>query len=97
MVPTWNGRGSRGISFPNNRKCIRRIVLDRHWNLLLANKGAATLLCFPVRESPTECKYRSSDLRGRGRDPAPYFANWEQAAGEIAHRLHQEVAWGADR
>jgi transcriptional regulator with XRE-family HTH domain len=67
------------------------IVLDRHWNLLEANGGAKHLLQFLLGGPPTERNivrqiFSHEILR-------PYIVNWEATAGDLIHRLHQEVAW----
>ena len=67
------------------------IVLDRHWNLVDANEGARHLLQFLIGGPPAERNivrhiFSHQILR-------PYIANWEATAGDLIHRLHQEIAW----
>ncbi len=67
------------------------IVLDRQWNLVLANDGATTLLQFLLGRLPRERNvvrqiFKNDLLR-------PYIANWEEVAGDIVRRLHHEIAW----
>ncbi len=67
------------------------IVLDRHWELAMANRGAVrllgTLLGGPPRESNLlRLVFGPDGLR-------PFLANWEEVAGDLIRRVHQEVAW----
>jgi transcriptional regulator with XRE-family HTH domain len=67
------------------------IVLDRHWNLVDANGGARHLLLFLLGGPPAEPNivrqiFSNEILR-------PFIVNWEATAGDLIHRLHQEIAW----
>ncbi len=67
------------------------IVIDRHWNLVLANGGAAKLIGFLLDSPPTDNNvvrqiFRKDILR-------PYIANWDEVAVDMIRRLHQEIDW----
>jgi transcriptional regulator with XRE-family HTH domain len=67
------------------------IVMDRHWNLLLANRGATHLLQFLMDTPPAERNvvrqvFSNDILR-------PYIANWDDVAADMIRRLHQEIDW----
>lgn len=67
------------------------IVLDRHWELLMANRGAARLLGTVLGGPPAESNllrlvFRPDGLR-------PFIANWEEVAGDMIRRVHHEVDW----
>jgi hypothetical protein len=65
--------------------------LDRHWNLVLANGGAAKLVRFLLGAAPRERNLVRQVLQ----DDLlrPYIANWEEVAGDMVRRLHQEIDW----
>jgi transcriptional regulator with XRE-family HTH domain len=67
------------------------IVIDRHWNLVQANEGAAKLIGFLLGAPPSDNNvvrqiFRNDILR-------PYIANWEEAAVDMIGRLHREIDW----
>jgi transcriptional regulator with XRE-family HTH domain len=64
------------------------VVVDRHWNLLQPNEGAARLLGFLLGGPPPDTNllrlvFRRDGLRG-------LIANWDEVAGDMIRRLHQE-------
>jgi transcriptional regulator with XRE-family HTH domain len=64
------------------------IVVDRHWNLLQANDGAGRLFGHLLGGPPTDPNllrlvFRADGLRGT-------IANWEEVAGDMIRRVHQE-------
>jgi transcriptional regulator with XRE-family HTH domain len=67
------------------------IVLDRHWDLVLINNGAAQLIQFLLGTEPREHnvvrQIFSNDLL------RPYIANWDEVAADMIRRLHQEIDW----
>jgi len=67
------------------------IVLNRHWDLVLINNGAARLIDFLLGAQPQERnvvrQIFSTDLL------RPYIANWDDVAADMIHRLHQEIDW----
>jgi transcriptional regulator with XRE-family HTH domain len=67
------------------------IVLDRHWNLLQGNEGAAKFLQFTLGRIPQERNIARQLLRDEYLKP--FIANWDEMARDIIRRLHQEVAW----
>ncbi len=67
------------------------IVVDRHWNLVLANQGAAALLGHlldgpPVDSNLLRLVFRPDGLR-------PVMRNWEDVAGDMVRRSQQQLAW----
>jgi transcriptional regulator with XRE-family HTH domain len=66
-------------------------VLNRHWDVLMANRAAARVNGFVLRgrASPHRNMLRHffdpEDLRAA-------VANWEEVAGDLIHHLHSEVA-----
>ena len=67
------------------------IVMDRHWNLLLANEGARKLLALLLDKPPEDPNvvrhvFRDDILR-------PFISNWDDVAADMIRRLHQEVDW----
>jgi transcriptional regulator with XRE-family HTH domain len=67
------------------------IVLDRHWDLVLINNGASRLIEFLLGAQPQERNvvrqiFSHDVLR-------PYIANWDEVAGDMIRRLHQEIDW----
>ena len=69
------------------------IVVDRHWNIVLGNAGATKLLQFLLGRQLEDRNvarhiFKPDFLR-------PYFANWEEVAGDVVRRLHQEIAWNS--
>jgi transcriptional regulator with XRE-family HTH domain len=66
------------------------IVIDRHWNLLMANLGAQRLFRFLLGATPTEPNilrlvFREDCLR-------PLVRNWEELAEDLVRRVQQEAA-----
>jgi transcriptional regulator with XRE-family HTH domain len=73
------------------------IVIDRYWNLLLANKGATRLLNFfiaPDKLQTQFCIDGKINLMRVTFDPQglrPFIANWEELARYLLQRVHREV------
>ena len=71
------------------------IVIDRYWNLLLANQGATRLLNTFI--DPEQFQTRTDDKINLMRamfDPQglrPFVANWEELAGHLLQRVHREA------
>lgn len=74
------------------------IVLDRHWNILLANEGAGRLIgllldpaAAAAAGSPNALRlvYHPDGLR-------PYIVNWEATAAALIQWLHRDLLRGAD-
>jgi transcriptional regulator with XRE-family HTH domain len=73
------------------------IVIDRYWNLLLANKGATRLLNLFI--APDELQTRfcidgKINLMRVTFDPQglrPFIVNWEELVGYLLQRVHREV------
>ena len=68
------------------------IVLDRHWNLLQSNEGAARLVHFVLGAIPKEPNMVRHVLRDEYLKP--FIANWNEVARDIIRR--QEIAWVAE-
>jgi transcriptional regulator with XRE-family HTH domain len=66
------------------------IVLDRHWNLLQSNEGAARFVHFVLGAIPKEPNIVRHILRDEYLKP--FIANWNEVARDIIRRLHQEIA-----
>lgn len=65
-------------------------VLDRHWKIRMANLAAARSLQFFLGAAATESNMIRLVLH-----PAllrPVIANWEETAGDLVRRLHDQVA-----
>ncbi|MGH8286508.1 MAG: helix-turn-helix domain-containing protein, partial [Steroidobacteraceae bacterium] len=66
------------------------IILDRHWNLLMANRGAVRLLRFLLGATTAESNilrlvFHPDGLR-------PWVKNWEELAEDLVRRVRQEAA-----
>jgi MmyB-like transcription regulator ligand binding domain len=73
------------------------IVIDRYWNLLLANNGATRLLNMfidPDKLQTLFCIDGKINLMRVTFDPQglrPFIANWEELAGYLLQRVHREA------
>jgi transcriptional regulator with XRE-family HTH domain len=73
------------------------IVIDRYWNLLLANNGATRLLNLfiaPDKLQTQFCIDGKINLMRVTFDPQglrPFIANWEELARYLLQRVHREV------
>lgn len=70
------------------------VVVDRAWNLLRMNAGAARLLVrFPPR-TPAGAEAARNLITGILHPEAlrPYIVNWDELAGHMVARLHREIA-----
>lgn len=66
-------------------------VVNRHWDVLLANAGAARVGDFMMRGKPS----RHDNMVRQTFDPDDFraaIANWEEVAGDLLRHLHDEVA-----
>src|SRR5262249_18014310 len=69
------------------------IVVDRHWNVLMANVAAGRFLSlFPLADLPPppnapRLPFPPGGLR-------PFVLNWEEVAGGLIQRVHREAAGG---
>jgi transcriptional regulator with XRE-family HTH domain len=69
------------------------IVVDRHWNVLLANAAAGRFLSlFPLADVPPPPNAMRLLFHPRGL--RPYILNWEEVAGGLIQRVHREAAGG---
>jgi transcriptional regulator with XRE-family HTH domain len=73
------------------------IVIDRYWNLLLANNGATRLLNVfidPDKLQTLFCIDGKINLMRVTFDPQglrPFIANWEELVGYLLQRVHREA------
>ncbi len=69
------------------------VVLDRHWNILRMNRGAASLFHhFAPRSAAGLAATRNLMLGIVHADALrPYIVNWTEVAGHVIARLHHEV------
>jgi transcriptional regulator with XRE-family HTH domain len=73
------------------------IVIDRYWNLLLANHGANRLLnkfIAPDKLQSRFCIDGKINLMRMMFDPQglrPFIANWEACVGHLLQRVHREA------
>lgn len=67
------------------------IVLDRHWNLLMANAATYRFLSFfPECQLPQPANALRFLFDPKGL--RPFVLNWEDVAGPLIHRVHREAA-----
>lgn len=67
------------------------IVLDRRWDIVLANDGAVKLIHFLLGKESDERNvvrqiFRNDVLR-------PFIMNWEEVASDMLRRVEQEIHW----
>ncbi|PZO44132.1 MAG: XRE family transcriptional regulator [Pseudanabaena frigida] len=73
------------------------IIIDRYWNLLLANKGATQLLSIfidPEKLQNLFCIDGKINLMRVTFDPQgirPFIVNWEELASHLLQRVHREA------
>jgi transcriptional regulator with XRE-family HTH domain len=73
------------------------IVIDRYWNLLLANNGATRLLNMFINPDKLQtlfCIDGKINLMRVTFDPQglrPFIANWEELVGYLLQRVHREA------
>jgi transcriptional regulator with XRE-family HTH domain len=73
------------------------IVIDRYWNLLLANNGATRLLNMFIEPDKLQtlfCIDGKINLMRVTFDPQglrPFIANWEELVGYLLQRVHREA------
>lgn len=70
-------------------------VLDRHWDIRLANQAAARCTRFLLGTDPAESNMMRLVLGPNGLRPV--LANWEEIAGDLIRHLHDQIAaWPSD-
>ncbi|MUG96961.1 helix-turn-helix domain-containing protein [Scytonema sp. UIC 10036] len=73
------------------------IVVDRYWNLLLANNGATRLLTSFIDSDKLQTlfyidgKINLMRVMFHSQGLRPFIVNWEDFANHLLQRLHQEV------
>jgi transcriptional regulator with XRE-family HTH domain len=65
-------------------------VLDRHWDVRMANQAAARCNRFLLGADPTESNMIRLVLHPLGLRPV--MANWEETAGDLIRHLHNQIA-----
>jgi transcriptional regulator with XRE-family HTH domain len=68
------------------------VVMDRHWNVLMANGPASAMFAFLLGDEgggdpPNVVRLMFGPLR-------PYVANWEQTGEALVQRVHREAVGG---
>jgi transcriptional regulator with XRE-family HTH domain len=66
------------------------IVMNRHWDLLMANESTARIFAWLLGRPPTQPNIMKTFF-----DPAgvrPYVVNWEECAGDLIRHLHNDLA-----
>jgi transcriptional regulator with XRE-family HTH domain len=64
-------------------------VLNRHWDVLMANRGCARLMELICGGAKHDNVMRQVFDPG---DVRPHLVNWEEVAGDLIRHLHDEVA-----
>lgn len=65
-------------------------VLDRHWDIRMANQAAPRCTRFLLGAEPTEANMMRLALHPRGLRPV--MVNWEETAGDLIRHLHNQIA-----
>jgi transcriptional regulator with XRE-family HTH domain len=65
-------------------------LLDRHWNILMANQSAPRCTRFLLGAAPTESNMMRLCLHPNGLRPV--LVNWEETAGDLIRHLHDQIA-----
>jgi transcriptional regulator with XRE-family HTH domain len=65
-------------------------LLDRHWNILMANQAAPRCTRFLLGAEPTEANMLRLCLHPNGL--RPMMVNWEETAGDLIRHLHNQIA-----
>jgi transcriptional regulator with XRE-family HTH domain len=65
-------------------------VLDRYWNILMANKAAPRCTRFLLGAEPTEGNMLRLCLHPNG--VRPMMVSWEETAGDLIRHLHHQIA-----
>jgi transcriptional regulator with XRE-family HTH domain len=67
-------------------------VIDRQWNLVLANESAAAVMAVAITpQTPPEVLTNIARFALHPYGARPVVANWEQFAGSVLDRLEREV------
>jgi transcriptional regulator with XRE-family HTH domain len=67
-------------------------VIDRHWDLVLANESAAAVMAMAITpHTPREALANIARFALHPYGVRPIVANWEQFAGSVLDRLEREV------
>jgi transcriptional regulator with XRE-family HTH domain len=65
-------------------------VLDRHWEIRMANQAAPRCTRFLLGAEPTESNMMRLVLHSNGL--RPMMVNWEETAGDLIRHLHNQIA-----
>jgi transcriptional regulator with XRE-family HTH domain len=68
------------------------VVVDRHWNLLRANKGAARLVEFLVGPLAPDAKVNLAGALVAPDILKPYLANWQEVIRYFIHSVEADAA-----
>jgi transcriptional regulator with XRE-family HTH domain len=72
------------------------IVLDRHWNILLANEGAGRLMGFLLDPAAAALGPNALRLVYHPQALRSYIVNWEATAAALIQWLHRDLLRSAD-
>jgi transcriptional regulator with XRE-family HTH domain len=70
------------------------VVMDRHWNLVLGNRGATRFFSFLVDLSRQPSPPNVLRLLFHPDGVRPYVTNWEEVAAGLVQRVHREAVGG---
>jgi transcriptional regulator with XRE-family HTH domain len=91
----WNAQEMQSVTSALGRMLRQHdpfpaLVLDRYWNVLMANESAPRFFnCFvdmSARQGPRNMLHLMFDPRGM----RPFVANWESVAQSLIQRVHRE-------
>ncbi len=70
------------------------VVMDRYWNLLMANEAATRFFGLLLGDAPTSTPPNVIRLMFHPDGLRPWVANWEAVAESLIHRVHREAVGG---
>jgi transcriptional regulator with XRE-family HTH domain len=68
------------------------VVVDRHWNLLKANKGAERLVAFLLGPLPAETRVNLADALVAPNVLRPFLANWQDVVRYFIRSVEADAA-----
>ena len=66
------------------------VVMNRHWDMLLANESTARIFGWLLDRPPTLANVMKTFFDPLG--VRPYVVNWEECAGDLIRHLHNDLA-----
>jgi transcriptional regulator with XRE-family HTH domain len=70
------------------------VVMDRHWNFILGNQGAARFFSFLIDFGKQPSPPNVLRLLFHPEAVRPYVTNWEEVASGLVQRVHREAVGG---